>query len=97
MHRPMLPRPATSTTFSCQLSSTLMAAPVDSAVEPGLPPIWLNPVGCGVRFLGVRGAVDALPVPVLPPAMPLYLLKRVRKNRGEIIRGRDGGGLCSQA
>src|SRR5690348_11254119 len=71
MTRPMHPSPATSTTFSCQLSSTLMAAPVDSLEAPGRGPIWLKPVCCGVTRVGVRGA--------LPPdaddvaAMPLYL------------------------
>lgn len=73
MHRSMLPRPATSTTFSCQLSSTLMPVPVTSFVPPGLEPIWLNPVTWGVRFrVGVR-------IPPLdePPDMPLYLYKRL--------------------
>lgn len=71
MTRPMHPSPATSTTFSCQLSNTLIAAPVDSVEAPGRGPTWLNPVGCGVMRVGVRGP--------LPPdaedvaAMPLYL------------------------
>jgi hypothetical protein len=79
MTRPMHPNPATSTTFSCQLSSTDMAAPVDSFAAPGRPPIWLNPPspveeGVGVGRVGVRGAL-------LPPelalawAMPLYLFR----------------------
>ena len=64
----MLPCPATSTTFSCQLSNTLMAEPADSFVACGLDPIWLKPVCCGVTLVGVLGA--------LPPeddveAMPL--------------------------
>lgn len=71
MTRPMHPSPATSTTFSCQLSNTLMAAPVDSAEAPGRGPIWLNPVCWGVTRVGVRGALpeDADDV----AAMPLYL------------------------
>lgn len=66
----MHPSPATSTTFSCQLNSTLMPAPADSFAAPGRPPTWLNPVAWGVTLVGVRGA--------LPPdvdAMPLYLLE----------------------
>jgi hypothetical protein len=71
MHRPMQPRPATSTTFSCQLSSTLMAAPVDSLDPPDRPPIWLKPVCCGVMRVGVRGALLLSAEEV--DAMPLYL------------------------
>jgi len=70
MTRPMQPSPATSTTFSCQLSSTLMAAPVGSPETPGREPIWLNPVCCGVTRVGVRGA---LPVLAGEDAMPLNL------------------------
>jgi len=40
------PAPAISTTFSCQLSSTLIACPPPS--PPPLEPICENPVGCGV-------------------------------------------------
>jgi hypothetical protein len=47
-----------------------MAAPVDSFATPGLPPIWLKPVCCGVMRVGVRGA---LPLPEDVEAMPLYL------------------------
>lgn len=65
----MLPSPPTSTTFSCQLSRTLIAAPVDS-LGTGRPPTWLKPVCWGVTRVGVLGA--------LPPddavfAIPLYL------------------------
>ena len=64
MTRTMLPCPAISTTFSCQLSSTLMAwAP------PSPPPMrgWTceKPVGWGETALA-DGAVGAT-------AMPLYL------------------------
>lgn len=63
MVRPMHPRPATSTTFSCQLNNTLIAAVAGSLVVPGRPPIWLNPpVDCGVTLL------DDL---VFPEAIPL--------------------------
>lgn len=69
--RPMHPSPATSTTFSCQLSSTLMAAPEDSFAAPGRPPAWLKPVACGVILPGVRGPAPAPDV----DAMPLYLIE----------------------
>lgn len=60
----MEPIPATSTTFSCQLRSTLMAAWEGSAA-PGLPPTWLNPpVDWGVTLLGVLEDDD-------PDAIPL--------------------------
>lgn len=59
MTRHMHPSPATSTTFSCQLSSTLMAAPVDSFDAPGLPANRVEPVGWGVMRVGVRGALPA--------------------------------------
>jgi hypothetical protein len=65
----MQPKPATSTTFSCQLSKTLMAVPVDSFAPPGRPPAWLKPVCCGVTLVGVRGALPGDGV----DAMPLYL------------------------
>ena len=71
MTRPMHPSPATSTTFSCQLSSTLMAAPVDSAEAPGRGPIWLKRVCGGVRGGGVGGAPPPEDEDVV--AMPLYL------------------------
>lgn len=71
MVRPMQPSPPTSTTFSCQLNSTLIAAPVDS-VGAGRPPAWLKPVCCGVTRVGVRGA---LPLPDEVLAMPLYLFR----------------------
>ena len=54
-----------------------MAAPVDSPEAPGREPIWLNPVGCGVRRLGVLRppAPAAAPLPdEAPLAMPLYLV-----------------------
>lgn len=67
MVRPMQPRPATSTTFSCQLSSTLMAAEVESLDPPCRPPIWLKPpVDWGVTFVGVFAEL-----PGFPTAMPL--------------------------
>jgi hypothetical protein len=68
MHLPMDPSPATSTTFSCQLSNTLMAAPVDSFAAPGRPEIWLNPVSAR------EGARGAAPTADAEPLMPLYLL-----------------------
>jgi hypothetical protein len=73
MHRPMLPSPATSTTFSCQLSKTLIA-PVESLPPPGRPLIWLKPVCCGVMLVlvGVRGPLEE---DEADPAMPLYLCK----------------------
>ena len=66
MHLPTLPNPATSTTFSCHESRTLIAEPELSFCAPGLPPIWENPapVLCGV-MLELR-AWDF-------PAIPLYL------------------------
>lgn len=67
----MHPSPATSTTFSCQLSSTLMAAPDDSFAAPGRPATWLNPVACGVILPGVLGAPEAPDV----DAIPLYLIQ----------------------
>jgi hypothetical protein len=76
MVRPMQPRPATSTTFSCQLSNTLIAAPVDSFDACGLPPAWLNPVCCGVTRVGVRGALPLLCADEAP--IPLYLTYRIR-------------------
>lgn len=65
----MQPNPATSTTFSCQLSKTLIAVPVDSLAPPGRPPAWLKPVCCGVTRVGVRGVLPEEDV----DAMPLYL------------------------
>lgn len=74
MHRPMLPKPAMSMTFSCQLRITLIAAPVDSLVEPGRDPTWLKPVCWGVRVLGVRlPAARGAPLAPAEAAMPLYL------------------------
>jgi hypothetical protein len=63
--RAMHPMPATSTTFSCQLSKTLIAACVGS-VAPGREPTWLNPpVDCGVTFDGVLDACgDPVPIPL---------------------------------
>lgn len=74
IHRPMLPRPATSTTFSCQLSKTLMAAPVDSLVAPGRPDIWLKPVAWGVRLLPALEGVLGAPLDEDELAIPLYLV-----------------------
>lgn len=59
MTRAMQPSPATSTTFSCQLSNTLMPAPADSFVAPGRPPICVKPVCWGVTLVGERGAAVA--------------------------------------
>lgn len=72
----MLPRPATSTTFSCQLNSTLMAVPVDSFTAPGRPETWLKPpVACGVILLEARPGVRC---PLLEDTLiPLYLCPMV--------------------
>lgn len=69
--RPTHPNPATSTTFSCQLRSTLIADPLFSFAGPGLPPICEKPapVLCGVNVeprLSFPGAPEEA-------AMPLYL------------------------
>ncbi|KAF4123874.1 NADH dehydrogenase [Geosmithia morbida] len=57
--------PATSTTFSCQLSSTLMAAEVDS-LAPGREATWVKPpVDSGVILPGVLEALgDPDPIPL---------------------------------
>jgi hypothetical protein len=73
--RPTHPKPATSTTFSCQLNSTLVAAPLDSPPALGLPPICEKPVDCESRFerdppKAARFEVEEV------PAMPLYLQSR---------------------
>lgn len=47
MTRTMLPAPAISTNFSCQLNSTLIACPPPS--PPPLEPICEKPVACGVN------------------------------------------------
>lgn len=81
MHLPTLPRPATSTTFSCHESKTLIAAPLLSFAAPGLPPIWENPapVLCGETVEPREG------VRVEDAAIPLYLLEtrdqRISKSR----------------
>lgn len=70
MHRPTHPSPATSTTFSCQDSKTLIAEPLLSFAG-GLPPICENPapVLCGVRVEPrERARVEEAPI-------PLYLLQ----------------------
>jgi hypothetical protein len=61
------PSPATSTTFSCQLSSTLIAAPLFSPPAPGRPDIWLKPPDSGAAARGeLTEGVEEL-------AIPLYL------------------------
>lgn len=67
----MLPKPATSTTFSCHDSKTLIAAP-EFSFPDGLPPICENPapVLCGVR---VEPLPDDLDETFAEAAMPLYL------------------------
>ncbi|EFX04308.1 hypothetical protein CMQ_1236 [Grosmannia clavigera kw1407] len=68
----MLPTPATSTTFSCQLSNTLMPPAELSFIPPGRPLIWLKPVCCGViPRVGVRGPLLA---GAAEEAMPLYFI-----------------------
>lgn len=54
------PRPATSTTFSCQLNNTLMEPPS----PPPRPRPWIceNPVACGVTALFELGVVCAMPL-----------------------------------
>jgi hypothetical protein len=64
------PSPATSTAFSCQLSSTLICAPLFSLPAPGLPPICEKPVLCGVS---VELRVGVLADGIEEAAMPLYL------------------------
>jgi hypothetical protein len=66
MHRPIQPSPATSTTFSCQLSKTLMAAVAVSFEATVRPPIWLKPAVDGDGLVGVLGAP-----PADPEAIPL--------------------------
>lgn len=70
MHRPTHPSPATSTTFSCHDSNTLIAEPLLSFAAPGLLPICEKPapVLCGVRVEPREG------VRVEEAAIPLYLL-----------------------
>lgn len=77
MQRSMQPSPATSTTFSCQLSNTLMLAPVDSLAPPGRCPAWLNPVGWGVTLVGVRGTLP----PAAETAIPLYLHRASQRSQ----------------
>lgn len=97
MTLPMHPSPATSTTFSCQLSNTLMAAPVDSAEAPGRGPIWLNPVCWGVTRVGVRGALpeDADDVAAMPLYLPgTYLVSFLasRNRKDKMGRQKEGEG-----
>jgi hypothetical protein len=74
MHRPTQPSPATSTTFSCQLSSTLIDAPLLSFCAPGRPDICEKPVLWGVRFEPrAPGRPDEEEVADVEDAMPLYL------------------------
>src|SRR3979411_1112892 len=77
---PIQPNPATSTTFSCQLSRTLMAAPLDSP-PPGLGACCEKPVDCGVNEEPGRPKVECrVGVVVLgdDEPMPLYLGRVVR-------------------
>lgn len=80
----ILPAPAISTHFSCQLNSTLIAwLPLSTPLPMFLPPICENPVGCGVMrgFVGVELAVERPSVveedvaAVCEADMPLYLWK----------------------
>lgn len=66
MTRMMDPTPATSTTFSCQLSNTPIVCPAPSPTFRA----WIceNPVTCGERPFLLTGVL--LPT---EPAMPLYL------------------------
>jgi hypothetical protein len=73
MHLVIQPRPATSTTFSCQLSKTLIAAPLLSFCAPGLPPICEKPVLWGVRLDPARFAGVDEEEGEDEDAMPLYL------------------------
>lgn len=69
-----LPAPAISTTFSCQLSSTLIACPLLSVPDPiFLPPICEKPVDCGV-MLGLPGDGVEEVAAVWEADMPLYLV-----------------------
>jgi len=70
---PMQPNPATSTTFSCQLSSTLMAAPLDSP-PPGRGACCEKPVDCGVSEEPDRPKVGCREpdVGATPELIPLY-------------------------
>lgn len=63
MVRPMQPSPATSTTFSCQLRSTLIAA-VAGSFAPGRPPTWLNP--CEDSLVGDLDAFPGWAVAAIP-------------------------------
>jgi hypothetical protein len=63
MVRPMHPNPATSTSFSCQLSKTLIAADAVSLEAPGREPTWVNPpVDWGVTFDADFGWAMAMPL-----------------------------------
>ncbi|KAL9043933.1 MAG: hypothetical protein Q9214_002897, partial [Letrouitia sp. 1 TL-2023] len=64
--RTMLPGPTISTSFSCQLSNTLIACPLPSPA-PTLECICERPDGCGLR-----AREDATEV-WEECAMPLYL------------------------
>jgi hypothetical protein len=78
MHRPTHPSPATSTTFSCQLSKTLIAAPLLSFCAPGRPPTCEKPVLWGVRFEPrTPGLPDDEEEADVEDAMPLYLVEHV--------------------
>jgi len=65
----MAPGPAVSTSFSCQLNSTLIPWPPLSAPTER-ECIWENPVGCGDIALPEE--------PCVPCDIPLYLVQSVR-------------------
>lgn len=60
MVRPMHPSPATSTSFSCQLSRTLIAADAGSLETPGREP--KPPVDWGVTLDADLGWPMAIPL-----------------------------------
>ena len=76
--RPTHPRPATSTTFSCQLSNTLIADPLFSFAGPGLPPICEKPLSVlwGVSVeprLSLPGAPEEAAMPLYLPEYPMLV------------------------
>ena len=88
--RTMLPGPAISTSFSCQLSSTLMAWPLPSP-PPTREWIWEKPVDCGDRTFEEE-AEDGCEV----WAMPLYLCRvGILKLISVLNRCKKSGGVGS--
>jgi hypothetical protein len=81
MTRPIQPNPATSTTFSCQLRRTLIAAPLDSP-PPGRVPCCEKPVDWGVSMLARprdwRPEAEEEEEEDVLPDMPLYLRGNIR-------------------